>query len=303
MTLRTRAASLGFTLTLLAASPAFAQQSHSAAEFYTLPSDAAQTLATSAAASASVADARADTIVPVPASMRAFVHAAVGAPAWTSRGLSQHTSRGAQSTSSDEQRARQRFEAGVRYADSLQWAEAADAFEESYRLFPRPATLRNLGLAHRALGRYMRAIDELQRFLQEAHPDADVSAQVNQIITEMRGQLATVTIVPSVSGAQITLDNQAVHANEEIQTDPGNHVVAATASGYARSGQTFTLQRAEQRRIDLRLERAGGGILSQWWLWTIVGVVVAGGVAVAIVAASHEEMPNCGTLDVCISPQ
>ncbi len=288
MSMRSRAAWVGFAATLLVASPAAAQQqSHSAAEFFTLPAGAAQSVG----------------VRPAPDATHETGRAAVGAPAATSRTTTNATVRGAQSASGDEQRARARFEAGVRLADSLQWSEAADAFEESYRLFPRPATLRNLALAHRALGRYMRAIDELERFVQEAHPEGDVAAQVNQIITEMRGQLATVTIVPSVTSAQLTLDNQPVRANEEIQTDPGNHVIAATASGYARTAQTLTLTRAESRRLDLRLERSGGGILSQWWFWTAVGVVVAGGAALTVVLLSHEEAPNCGSLNVCVSPQ
>jgi tetratricopeptide (TPR) repeat protein len=287
MSLRLGASCAGIAFSLFIASPAFAQQAHSAAEFYALPSDAAGSVGVR------------------PAGASAPVRSVVGLPAPTSRTTATVTTRGAQSAPADQQRARERFEQGVRYADALQWAEAADAFEESYRLFPRPATLRNLGLAHRALGRYTHAIQELQQFLEEGNPESDVAQQVHQIITDMRSELATVTVVPSVSSVQLTLDDQPVHANEEIQVDPGNHVVTGTAQGYARAAQTFTLHRSEQRRVELHLERTGGGgILSQWWFWTGVGVIVAGGVAVgAVVLLSHEAPPNCGTLNVCVSPQ
>jgi hypothetical protein len=194
------------------------------------------------------------------------------------------------------------FERGVRFADELAWQQAAEAFEESYRLYPRPGTLYNLGLAHRALGRYTRAIDELQRFLQEGSPSADVRAQVEQVIGEMRQNLAHLTITPSVANATITLDEQPVTAGEVIDTDPGNHVVSVTAPGFTRNAQTVTLARGETRQLDVQLERAGGGILSQWWLWTAVGVVVAGGVAASVVLLSHEAAPDCGLLNVCITP-
>ena len=71
----------------------------------------------------------------------------------------------------------QYFEAsGVTAADQLRWSDAADAFDESYRLLPRPTTLKNLGLAHRALGRYSRAIDELQALSSGGNPEAGVRA-------------------------------------------------------------------------------------------------------------------------------
>ncbi|MEI8254892.1 MAG: hypothetical protein WCJ30_04390 [Deltaproteobacteria bacterium] len=287
---RPRALLVGTALSAVLFAPSvLAQQTHAAADYYRLPANAAD--AVGVLPTTAVADdvnARASDALPAP----------------TSRAVTHPTSRGAQSASTDAVRARERFESGVRFADSLQWSEAAEAFEESYRLLPRPGTLRNLGLAHRALGRYMRALEELQQFLAESSPTPDVRTQVGSIIGDMRAQLATLTIVPSVSGAQLTLDNQPVRANEEIQTDPGNHVIAATSAGYARAAQTLTLRRSESRRYELRLERAGGGFpLAPVLGGTIGGVVVVGLVVLSVVLLSHEAAPDCGTLHVCVSPQ
>jgi hypothetical protein len=206
-------------------------------------------------------------------------------------------------TAGNAEASRAAFERGVHLADELAWQQAAEAFEESYRLYPRPGTLYNLGLTHRALGQYTRAIDELGRFLEQGNPSAEVREQVAQVLEEMRHNLARLTITPSVPSATVTLDEQPVSAGTAIATDPGNHIVSVSAPGYTRNAQMVTLTRGETRQLDVRLERAGGGVLSQWWFWTAVGVVVAGGVAASVVLLSHEEPPNCGTLNVCIMPQ
>jgi len=202
----------------------------------------------------------------------------------------------------DEAAGREAFERGVGLAEQLQWSEAAEAFEESYRRYPRVATLRNLGLAHRALGRFTSAIDELGRFLREARPAEGVRQQLQGLIDDMRVQLATLTVVPSVEGAALTLDGAALTAGEAREADPGDHVVGATADGYARAAQTVRLARGERRRVDLVLQRAEGGIASRWWFWTIVGVAVAGATTATVLLLSEEAPPNCGSLQLCLSP-
>ena len=112
MPTRSRAAFAGFAFSLLLARPASAQQSHAAADFYALPADAA------------------DAVGVRSEGVAAAVRSPIAAP--TSRAVVLQTTRGAQSSSPNEQRARARFEAGVHFADSLQWSEAADAFEESW---------------------------------------------------------------------------------------------------------------------------------------------------------------------------
>lgn len=206
--------------------------------------------------------------------------------------------------SSDVQaRARGRFEEGVRLANELQWVQAAAAFEESYQLFPRPTTLFNLGLAHRALGHYRRAIDELERFLNDGNPNATERTQVTDALTAMRGQLAHITIVPSADGARIVLDGEPVEPNSEVPLDPGNHVVEVTAQGFVRNAQNVSLRQSENRRLEVRMER-GGGVPTGAVIGIVAGVVVAGAVAgVLIWQLSGEEKPYCGTLNQCIQPQ
>jgi hypothetical protein len=206
--------------------------------------------------------------------------------------------------SSDAQgRARARFEDGRRFAGQLEWAQAAQAFEESYQLFPRPNTLFNLGLAHRALGQYLKAIEELERFLQEATPTPAERAEVSEALDSMRGRLAHLIVAPSVENARITVDGNAAEPNTDVTLDPGNHVVEVTAQGYVRNAQTITLRQSESRRLDVRMERAGG-ISVGAVVGIVAGVVAAGVTAVVLgVVLSREEDPYCGTLNYCIMPQ
>lgn len=202
-----------------------------------------------------------------------------------------------------QNRARTRFEDGRRYAQQLEWAQAAQAFEESYQLFPRPNTLFNLGLAHRALGQYLRAIEELERFLQEGTPTPDERREVSDALDQMRGRLAHLTVAPSADSARVSIDGTVHEPNSDIVLDPGNHVVEVTAQGFVRNAQTITLRQSESRRLDVRLER-GGGVPVGAVVGAVAGVVAAGVLTgILIWQLSGEEQPYCGTLNYCIMPQ
>ena len=109
--------------------------------------------------------------------------------------------------------------------------------------------------------------------------------------------------MPSVANAALTLDGHTVHSNDPLQVDPGPHIVAGTAPGHARTAQTITLARAETRRVDLRLEKAGGSAVVPVVV-TIIAVLAVGAIVAGIVlATSHEAAPYCGTLNECIMPQ
>lgn len=204
--------------------------------------------------------------------------------------------------SGDEAAARVAFERGVGLAEQLQWSAAAESFEESYRLYPRVATLRNLGLAHRALGRFTSAIDELSRFLAEGSAPEATRRQLQGLVDDMRVQLATLTVIPSVEGATLTLDGAPIAAREPRATDPGDHVLDARADGYVPSAQTVRLARGERRELPVTLQRSEGGLATRWWFWTIVGVAVAGATTAAVLLLSEETPPDCGSLQLCLSP-
>lgn len=215
--------------------------------------------------------------------------------------------------------ARALFERGVAAADELRWADAADAFERSYALVPRPATLRNLGLADRALGRYTRAIGELERFLASRTASPAVARDVQRLVDEMRGRVGLVVVTTAPPDARAAVDGEPVAQGEMRLLDPGRHRAAATAAAHERAEVVFSLAPGERRNLDLRLTPLAsaeaprrdapvavterGGVLTRWWFWTAVGAVVAGGVAASVILLSSDASPDCGSLGRCLTPR
>lgn len=226
----------------------------------------------------------------------------------------------AQGTQQRQDEARALFDRGVTAADELRWAEAASWFERSYAVVPRPATLRNLGLADRALGRYVRSIGELERFLEVASPTAAMSREVRRLVDEMRARVATLTVEVDPANTSLLVDGATALAETPLQLDPGDHTVQGSARGYSRSTQRLTLGAGERRSLRVSLSREalagdtaargaapaphnGGSVFTRWWFWTTIGVVVAGGVTASVLLLSSESPPDCGSLGACLTPQ
>ena len=54
--------------------------------------------------------------------------------------------------------------------------------------------------------------------------------------------------------------------------------------------QQAEVDRRERDRLLAERDREGGSVLSEWWFWTLVGAVVAGGVVTAIVLTREDEV-------------
>ncbi|MEZ4391708.1 MAG: hypothetical protein R3A48_11475 [Polyangiales bacterium] len=227
----------------------------------------------------------------------------------------------AQTAPGNASQARALFERGVTAADELRWADAEVAFSESYALAPRPATLRNLALAHRALGRYTLAIEAFERVLAEGRPHARVAREFRRLVTEMRGQLSSLIVETTPESARLRVDAQAVGAGEPITLDPGEHALVGEARGHERRTLRVTLAPGERRRVRLDLlalrpapaprpfeatppeASPTPGLHTRWWFWTIVGTVVAGAVLTTVLLVDTPNDPGCGTLGACFTPR
>ena len=78
-----------------------------------------------------------------------------------------------------------------------------------------------------------------------------------------------------------------------MHVSAGQHVLIATAEGHQTEKVTMTLALGDRREIELEL-RKPPGLLSRWWFWTGIGVVVAAGAATAV-ALNIERDPQRGT--------
>ena len=66
------------------------------------------------------------------------------------------------------------------------YREAIEAFAAGYKLDPRPEFLLNLAQCHRALGNQDKAIDYLERFLEEAPPGHRLRPAAEKTLAEIR---------------------------------------------------------------------------------------------------------------------
>jgi tetratricopeptide (TPR) repeat protein len=170
--------------------------------------------------------------------------------------------------------ARRLFDIGAQAFAGGRYAEALDHFEASYRLSGRAALLYNIGITQDRLRRDREAIESFERFLREV-PDTNKREEVEGRLEALRA---------------------AVRRAEEAE---------------ARAEQERERLAREAREAEERAARAAAGnvardaspsVFERWWFWTIVGVVVVGGVTAALVA-THDpgtEPPIPGTGGVVV---
>jgi tetratricopeptide (TPR) repeat protein len=111
--------------------------------------------------------------------------------------------------SADELAARALFQQAVAELDAGQFAEPAAHFEESLRRNPAPVAQFNLAFAYRGLGRYLDAVDAVERFL--ANPGNTPVDRVDAARLElqrMRAAVARVRVRVEPEGSTVLIDGR-----------------------------------------------------------------------------------------------
>jgi hypothetical protein len=118
------------------------------------------------------------------------------------------------------------------------------------------------------------------------------STKVDAVLQPKKAE--ALVVVRSRPTADIALDGKAMGRSPlELRVAPGSHVLSAQAEGREPQKVPMTLAIGDRRELDLDLKPTPG-ILSRWWFWTGIGVVVAGG-AVTAIALTQERDPTPGT--------
>lgn len=147
---------------------------------------------------------------------------------------------------SNEMKAEQLFRTGKKHYDAGRFGEACASFEESLRIAPKLGTLLNLALCHEAAGKPATAWAEF-------HYGAAWAAQNNQLDRRDFAVERTRAIEAKLPRVALQLPAATAIAGVEIDgeplaeqrwylplfLDPGEHVVAVTAPGKARSKVAF----------------------------------------------------------------
>jgi tetratricopeptide (TPR) repeat protein len=177
--------------------------------------------------------------------------------------------------------ARQHFEKGKNLYDAGDFAPALAEFKEAFNLKDDPAFLFNMGQCHAKLGNDAAALHAYKSYLRRK-PDAPNRAQVETRIAE--------------------LEERQRKSDGARPTEPAEPTPAVTSPVIAPSIPAP----AASPGLDLTSSSPSGQSVSTpiyktWWFWTGVGVVVAGGVAAAILLSRGSAKDGCsGEPSTCV---
>lgn len=132
--------------------------------------------------------------------------------------------------------------------------------------------------------------DGYETFRRDVELSAGATVVIEANLTpKKRDALVVVRTTPS---ADVLFDGRALGRSPlQVRATPGEHELVARADGYYEQRVPMTLALGDRRDVDLEM-KSTPGILSRWWFWTSVGVVIAGGVATAIVLTTERPHSN-----------
>ena len=127
--------------------------------------------------------------------------------------------------------------------------------------------------------------DGFETFRRDVELPAGTTLVVEAILVpKVRDALVVVRTTPA---ALVLFDGKALGRSPlQLRTTPGEHELIARADGYYEERVPMTLALGDRRHIELEM-RSTPSLLSRWWFWTGVAVLVAGGVATAIVLTTE----------------
>jgi len=155
---------------------------------------------------------------------------------------------------------------GLRLAESGNCKDALEKLDRAEKLHHAPTTLGKLGECNAQLGHLVLGAEQLRRLTRETlaadapAPFVQAKARAQKILDEVVPRIAQLHVnvaLPAGVTPQVTIDGEAVPAallEIDRPTDPGSHVVEATAQGYKKASQNVTLKDGEKLTINLSPE-------------------------------------------------
>jgi tetratricopeptide (TPR) repeat protein len=156
-------------------------------------------------------------------------------------------------------------EAGERYARGLslygdgEFLLALVEFERAYQLSNNYKVLYNIGQVRIQLGRYAKAKEALEEYLKMggASLSAERTAAVNKDLAALAERTASLNVVTSEVGADISLDGKVIATSPlttPLVVDAGEHNLVLHKAGFYDSAQSVTLAGHDQLEIKVELK-------------------------------------------------
>jgi tetratricopeptide (TPR) repeat protein len=202
--------------------------------------------------------------------------------------------------------ARQHSAQGDAYYKLEKYSNAIGEYEQAYLAKPDPSFLYNIAQCHRLMGQNAEALNFYRRFLRDAPnaPNREVAEKhIKDLEDASHASLEPPPVAaapPAVASPPAPAPPPAPEPAASVPSPPSP--VPATNPGTTPGGSTLALTAPPPATAPAGemppLGDAGAvsspseshPIYTRWWFWTAIGVVVAGGVILAL-AAKHD--PSC----------
>jgi hypothetical protein len=179
----------------------------------------------------------------------------------------------------------------------LRYMDAIGHYEKSYAATKNPAVLYNMGRAYQSLADFPKALDKLEEFAEKAPADLKARVpQLEQLLTEVRGRVATMIISVQVAGAEIRLGDKIIGTTKNGQTilrvNSGPQTLTVRHPDYFEASRPVTLAAGKIETVDIVLaSRAQEALLTVTSPVTGANVSVDGK-AVGVVPAQSPAKPG-----------
>ncbi len=140
--------------------------------------------------------------------------------------------------------------------DAMRYAEALEAYNQSYQAHPDPRVLYNRGRAYAAMSRYPEALRELEAFKSGASKQVlGKVPQLDTLIAEVGGKVSTLRLNTSVKGARVVLRNEVIGETPMApkRVNAGRARLEVTAEGRLPFKKTIDLRGASETVIEVDL--------------------------------------------------
>jgi hypothetical protein len=137
----------------------------------------------------------------------------------------------------DQEIAKAKFQEGMGLIKEENYPGALAAFEESYKLVPKPGLLYNIAMCQKALFRYVESIASFKKYLSAmgASVKPEMRLTVEQALSDMQKLVGTVLIDGAPDGADVFMDDRSIGTTplkETLLADPGQHSVRVERDGF-----------------------------------------------------------------------
>jgi hypothetical protein len=200
--------------------------------------------------------------------------------------------------------------AGVAEFEEKNFLEARARFSRAHALYPNARTLRALGMVSFELKSYVESVRYLSQALgsMERRLEGDKRRQTEKLLESARGYIAQITLqIASDTRVNVDASETDLSSGSELLLDVGDHTLEFSAKGRIADKRTITVHGGEQEMLRVQLAALSKNNVppasvderteerrayKSPWLWTALGIVVAGAAVGTAVALTRDDGGN-----------